>query len=64
MLVDVPRSVNVARGKVMEKCGTLPKDGRPKRYKAEKPLSQEAKKKIAAIIGEERYSMGAGKPET
>ncbi len=63
LLVDAPRSVNIARGKAMEKHGTLPKDSRPKQYQAEKPLSPEAKKKIAAIIREERHEKGVGKPE-
>ncbi len=62
VLVDAPRSVNVARGKAMEKHGTMPKDSRPKRYQTEKPLSLEAKKKISAIIREERAN-GAGRPE-
>ncbi len=63
VLVDAPRSVNIARGKAMEKHGTFPVDSRPKRYKAEKSLSPEAKKKIAAIIGEERWRNGVGRPE-
>ncbi len=64
LLVDAPRAVNVARGKAMEKHGTMPRDGRPTHYQAEKPLSVEAKKKIAAIVGRERYGKGAGKPES
>ncbi len=54
LLVDAPKSVNIARSTALEKYGMAAEPGNEVRHYRERELSQEAKAKIKEILMEER----------
>ena len=54
ILVDAPRSMNVARSSSLEKYGMAADPGNEVKYQKERELSDEAKEKIKGILMEER----------
>lgn len=54
VLVDVPKSMNIVRSKVLEKYGMAAGPGNEVRHHKDRELSAEAKENIKAILMEER----------
>lgn len=54
LLVDAPKSVNIARSTALEKYGIAPDPGNEVRHYRDRELSPEAKAKIKEILMEER----------
>ncbi len=54
ILIDAPRSMNIARSSALEKYGRAPEPGNEVKHYRDRKLSPEAKEKIKAILMEER----------
>ncbi len=54
ILVDAPRSVNIARSATLEKYGLAAEPGNEVKHYKERALSKEAQDRIKAILMEER----------
>ena len=54
ILVDAPKSYNIARSEALERYGMAPGPGNEVKHHKDKELSPEAKEKIRAILMEER----------
>lgn len=54
ILVDAPRSMNVARSAALEKSGMAAEPGNEVKHYRDRELSPEAQEKIKAILMEER----------
>jgi carbon storage regulator len=54
ILVDAPKSMNIARSTALEKYGMAAEPGNQVKHYKDRELSQEAKEKIKAILMEER----------
>lgn len=54
ILVDAPRSMNIARSSTLEKYGMAAEPGNEVKHHKDRELSEEAKAKIKAILMEER----------
>ncbi len=54
ILVDAPKSMNIARSSALEKYGMAADPGNEVKHHKDRELSQEAKEKIKAILMEER----------
>ena len=54
ILVDAPKSMNIARSSALEKYGMDADPGNEVKYHKDRELSAEAKEKIKAILMEER----------
>lgn len=59
ILVDAPRSMNVARSSSLEKYGMAPEPGNEVKHYKEREISPEAQEKIKAILMEERRKIRA-----
>lgn len=54
LLVDAPRSMNIARSGALEKYGMAPGPGNEVRHYKDRELSTQAQEKIRAILMEDR----------
>lgn len=54
LLVDAPRSMNIARSGALEKYGMAPGPGNEVRHYKDRDLSPQAQEKIKAILMEDR----------
>lgn len=67
LLIDAPKSMNIARSSTFEKYGIAPDPGNEVKHYKDRELSPEAKEKIRAILMEERRKArraeGHGKAE-
>lgn len=54
LLVDAPKSMNIARSGALEKYGMAPGPGNEVRHYKDRDLSPQAQEKIKAILMEER----------
>ncbi len=63
LLVEAPRSYNIARSGALRKRGICVDEAHMPHYRAERELSPEAKKKIYAIIAQERRKNRRGEEE-
>lgn len=61
ILVDAPKSMNVARSSALERYGMAAGPGNEARHYKDRELSPEAKEKIKAILMEERRRARAEK---
>lgn len=61
ILIDAPRTMNVARSSALERYGMAADPGNETKHYRERDLSPEAQAKIKAILMEERKRVRAGK---
>lgn len=61
ILVDAPKSMNVARSDSLEKHGMVPEPGNRVKHYRDREISPEAQEKIRAILMEERRKERSGK---
>lgn len=54
VLIDAPKSCNIARSEALEKYGLADKSKNQKKYHKDREISLEAKEKIKAILMEDR----------
>lgn len=61
ILIDAPRTMNVARSSALERYGMAADPGNETKHYRERDLSPEAQAKIKAILMEERKRVRAGR---
>lgn len=54
LLIDAPKSMNIARSQILEKYGLAADPGNEVKHYRDRDISPEAKAKIRAILSEER----------
>ena len=61
ILIDAPRTMNIARSSTLEKQGKAAAPGNMVKHYKDRELSMEAKEKIKAILMEEKRKARTGK---